>query len=499
MTVVTALSTSTLPDVARLDVAVPQYDRRAVSLGIVHFGVGGFHRSHQAMYLDSLMNRELAHDWGICGVGLLPGDQQMRDVLRAQDSLYTLIVKAPNGTRTARVIGSILDYLYGPDEPEEILGTLTSPDIRVVTLTLTEAGYNVHRVTGQFDPGGPDITHDLAHPDAPRTAFGFVVEALARRRASGLAPFTVVSCDNVQGNGHVARTAFSGFAELRDPELASWVRTHVAFPNSMVDRITPATTDDDRATLQGEYGIADAWPVVCEPFTQWILEDSFGDGRPPFDIVGVQLVADVEPYELMKLRLLNASHQALGYAGYLAGYRYVHEASADPAFVEFLLGYMRDEALPTLPPVPGVDLQAYIAELIERFANPEIRDTLARLCVDASERIPKFLLPVIRHQLDTGGPADRAIAVVACWARYAEGVDEQGEPIEVVDPAGDVLTTAAGRQRTDPLAFVENRDVFGSLVDDERFTRSYRRALSCVHDHGARAVVEALAERGTWD
>jgi len=496
VTVVTALSSQTLPTLDQPGIAVPQYDRRGISLGIVHFGVGGFHRAHQAMYLDSLMNQNLAHDWGICGVGLLPGDRRMRDVLRAQDHLYTLIVKAPDGTRSARVIGSIIDYLYGPDEPEEILDTLSSPDIRIVTLTLTEGGYNVHRVTGEFDPSDPDIGHDLAHPDTPRTAFGFVVESLRRRQAAGLPPYTVVSCDNIPGNGHVTRTAFSGFAERRDPALATWIREHVCFPNSMVDRITPATTDADTATLQREHGVADGWPVVCEPFTQWVIEDEFNADRPPLDKVGVQLVDDVAPYELMKLRLLNASHQALGYAGYLAGYRYVHQASADPAFVAFLRGYMREEARPTLPPVPGVDLDAYIDELLVRFANPEISDTLARLCADASERIPKFLLPVIREQLAAGHRPDRAIAVVACWARYAEGVDEWGQPIEVIDPDRDRLMALARRQR--PLAFVENHDVFGDLVDDRRFAASYRRALTRAHEHGARAVIEALAEHGSW-
>jgi mannitol 2-dehydrogenase len=494
----TALNAATLSDLRRPDVAVPQYDRKAITAGIVHISVGGFHRAHQAMYLDRLMNEGLAHDWGICGVGLLPGDRHMADVLHSQDGLYTLITKAPDGSRAARVIGSIVDYLYAPDETDAVLDKLASPDIRMVSLTVTEAGYNVHRVTGEFDPDGPGIADDLADPARPRTVFGLIVEAVSRRRAAGVAPFTIVSCDNVQGNGHVARAAICGFATLRDPELGAWVAEHVAFPNSMVDRITPATADDDYRIVREEFGIADEWPVVCEPFTQWVLEDHFTSGRPPLERAGVQVVEDVEPYERMKLRLLNASHQALGYAGYLAGYRLVHEAMADPAFVEFLRGYMCKEAIPSLLPVPGVDLDDYVAELLERFANPAIRDTLARLAVDSSERMPKFLLPVIRHQLGTGGPVDRAIAVVACWARYAEGRDEQGEPIEVVDAAAAVLTEAALRQHTDRLAFVENRDVFGDLVDDERFVASYRRALESLYSHGAQATIAALATTGSW-
>jgi mannitol 2-dehydrogenase len=486
-----------LGGIAQANVAVPAYDRKSLSGGIVHFGVGGFHRAHEAMYLDTLMREGLAHDWAVCGVGLMPGDRRTEEVMHAQDCLYTLIIKAPDGSRSARVIGSIVEYLFAPDDPGKVLKRLTAPAIRIVSLTVTEAGYNVHRVTGEFDPDGPGIAEDLAQPHAPQTVFGFIVEALARRRAAGTAPFTVVSCDNVQGNGHVTRDAILGFARLRDAELADWIDEHVAFPNSMVDRITPATTDDDRRLVREEFGVGDEWPVVCEPFAQWVLEDSFTDGRPPFERAGVQIVDDVEPYELMKLRLLNASHQALGYAGYLAGYRYAHEAMADPAFAELLRRYMYDEAIPSLRPVPGVDLNQYVEQLIERFGNPVIRDTLARLCVDSSERMPKFVLPVLHYQLEHGGPIDRATAVVASWARYAEGVDEQGEPIDIVDPLADVLTAAALRQREQPLAFVENRHVFGDLVDDARFVASYTRALSgLLNQGGVRAVIDGLAVEG---
>jgi mannitol 2-dehydrogenase len=479
-------------------VAMPRYDRRLVTPRIVHFGVGGFHRAHQAMYVDTLLNAGLAPGWGICGVGLLPADRRMAEVMRAQDCLYSLLERAPDGTTNLRLIGSIVQYLYAPEQADEVLEALTAPQIRIVTLTVTEAGYAVHRVTGEFDASTPGVAADLADPHHPTTVFGFIVEALERRRAAGTAPFTVVSCDNVQGNGHVTRTAVTGFARLRDPELGSWIEANVAFPNSMVDRITPATTAEDAAFVRDEFGIDDAWPVICEPFSQWVLEDVFPLGRPPLERAGVQVVSDVEPYELMKLRLLNASHQALGYAGYLANYRYVHEATADPAFAEFVRGYTRREAIPSLLPVPGVDLDGYIDELVGRFANPEIRDTLARLCVDSSERIPKFLLPVIRHQLSTGGPVDRAIAVVACWARYAEGQDERGDPIEIVDPACDVLTAAARRQHAEPLAFVENRDIFGDLVDNPRFRASYLHTLASLHERGARATIETLAADGAW-
>jgi mannitol 2-dehydrogenase len=364
---------------------------------------------------------------------------------------------------------------------------------RIVSLTVTEGGYNFNAVTGEFVADNPDVQHDLQPGVTPKTTFGLITESLARRRDRGLAPFTVMSCDNIQGNGHAARRSFVAFATLRDPDLGKYVEQTVEFPNSMVDRITPVTTDEDREEVRKRFGVDDRWPVVCEPFTQWALEDSFSQGRPPFEDAGVQVVADVEPYELMKLRLLNASHQALCYFGYLAGYRLVHEVAQDPLFADFLLAYMDREATPTLEPVPGIDLDEYKHQLIERFSNAQVKDTVARLCAESSDRIPKWLLPVIRHNLETGGEILRSTAVVASWARYAEGVDEQGRPIEVVDQLRDVLMAAARRQRDDPLAFIRNRDVFGGLIDNERFVSTYRSVLSSLHTKGARATLEDLA------
>jgi mannitol 2-dehydrogenase len=473
------------------DVPVPAYDRRRLGIGIVHFGVGGFHRAHQAMYVDRLMNAGRALDWGICGVGIMPFDRRMKEVMDAQDGLYTLVVKHPDGTFEPRVIGSILEYMFAPDDPEAVIERMADGQTRIVSLTVTEGGYNIHAVTGKFDTDNPDVVHDLQPGAVPRTTFGLITEALVRRRNRGVAPFTVLSCDNIEGNGHVARRSFAAFARLRDADLGAWVEREVKFPNCMVDRITPVTTDDDRAGLARRFGIEDQWPVVCEPFTQWVLEDDFG-ARPPLEDAGVQLVDDVEPYELMKLRLLNASHQGLCYFGYLAGYRLVHEVAQDPLFADFLLAYMDEEATPTLEPVPGIDLQNYKRSLIARFSNSEVRDTVARLCAESSDRIPKWLLPVIRHNLAHGGEITRSTAVVASWARYAEGVDEQGEPIQVVDRLKDRLTAAARRQRDDPLAFISDREVFGDLVDDQRFVSAYLAVLDSVHVKGARATLQEL-------
>lgn len=490
------LHPSTLADLPA-EVERPRYDRSALTVGIVHIGVGGFHRSHQAMYLDRLMNAGLASDWAICGVGLLPGDARMRDVMGEQECLYTLMLKDAGGQRQARVVGSIVEYLFAPDHPEGVIERMTDPAVRIVSMTVTEGGYNVHQVTGEFDGANPDVVHDLEHPARSRTVFGLVVEALRRRRERGVAPFTVLSCDNVQGNGDVARTAFTSFAALRDPGLAEWMQQEVAFPNCMVDRITPVTSEGDIAEVRDRFGVEDGWPVVAESFEQWVVEDRFPQGRPPFEVAGVQVVEDVEPYELMKLRLLNSTHQGMCYFGWLMGYRYAHEASADPAIARFLLDYMRLEATPTLKSVPGVDLAAYQLKLIERYRNPDVADTLARLCADSSNRIPKWLVPVVRDQLAAGGRVTNAAAIIASWARYAEGVDEQGQPIDVVDQHRERLVPVARRQREHPTAFIEEREFFADLADHPAFVDAYLDALRSLHEVGAAATVRRLAgERG---
>jgi len=480
-----------------LSIPVPSYDRSQVTVGIVHFGVGGFHRAHQAMYIDQLMDQGKALDWGICGVGVLPFDLKMKEAMQSQDCLYTLVLKASDGSWEPRIIGSIVQYLYAPDDPDAVIEKMADPATRIVSLTVTEGGYNFHPVTGEFDDTNPAVRADLAPGAVPATTFGLITEALVRRRSRGIEPFTVMSCDNIQGNGDMAQEVFAAFARLRDPELGEWVERNVRFPNSMVDRITPVTTDEDRAQISERFGIEDAWPVVCEPFTQWALEDKFTSGRPPLEDVGVQVVPDVMPYELMKLRLLNASHQALCYFGYLAGYRLVHEVAQDQLFANFLLDYMNREATPTLAPVPGIDLDAYKLQLIERFSNAAVRDTVARLCAESSDRIPKWLLPVVRENLAAGRDVTISAAVVASWARYAEGVDEQGEPIKVVDRLADTLQQIAARQREDPLAFVKNQELFGDLATEPAFTDPYLNALDSLHTSGARATLEALVRRST--
>jgi mannitol 2-dehydrogenase len=488
----TKLKDSTLEQIGKA-VTVPTYDRARVIPGIMHFGVGNFHRAHQAMYLDDLMNSGQALDWGICGVGVLPSDKRMRDVLSAQDNLFSLTLRHADGRLEPRVIGSIVRYLFAPDDPELVIRQLADPATRIVSLTVTEGGYNNHPVTGEFDLTNQMVVDD-ARSTTPSTAFGLIVEGLRRRRAAGIDPFTVMSCDNIQENGNVARASFIAFARLSDLELADWIESNVAFPNSMVDRITPVTTDADRVLVIDQFGIDDEWPVLSEPFKQWVLQDSFPLGRPPFELVGVQVVEDVTPYELMKLRLLNAGHQALAYFGYLAGYRFAHEAMADPSIRAFVRAYMDRDGTPTLHPVPGVDLDKYKGQLIERFSNPEVRDTLARLCADASNRIPKWLVPVIQANLANGVDVSLSAAIVASWARYAEAIDEEGQPIEVVDALASTLIARAREYPEDELAFVRDHDLFGSLVEHADFTEPYRATLRRLHDEGASASLRNLVE-----
>ena len=502
----TALTAAALPQIAQEDrVAVPDYPLEQRQVGIVHIGVGGFHRAHQAMYLDRLMRAGRDLDWAICGVGLLPGDARMRDALATQDGLYTLVTKAPDGSREPRVIGSIAEYLHAPEDPEAVLARMADPAVRIVSLTVTEGGYNYNPSTGEFQESTPEVAADIAADvttSAPRTMFGYVVEALRRRREAGTAPFTVMSCDNVRGNGDLARRMMLAYAELRDgaggagsEPMAPWIREHVAFPNCMVDRITPVTAPEDVAMVEQDFGIADRWPVVSEDFVQWVLEDHFPTGRPAWEKAGVQMVDDVEPYELMKLRLLNCSHQAIAYFGLLLGHTYADEAAVDADLAPFTrVLYMEREGAPTVPPVPGMDLDAYQDQLMERFANVHVKDTLARLAAESSDRIPTWLMPVIRENLAAGRDVSASAAIVASWARYAEGTGENGEQWPVVDRLRDRVMGAAAQHDEDLLAFLRDEELFGDLVEHEAFTRPYLAALTTLRERGARALLRELVQ-----
>lgn len=469
----------------------PTYDRSRITTGIVHMGVGGFHRAHQAMYLDRLMRQGKALDWGICGVGLLPQDSSMRDALAGQDYLYSLTLKHPDGHHEPAIIGSIHDYRFAPEDRAGVLEVMTAPTTRIVSLTVTEGGYNTDDETGEFLADAPGAAHDAANPHEPQTSFGYIVEALRLRREAGTEPFTVMSCDNLPGNGKVARKAVVSQARLSDPELAGWIDSNVSFPNCMVDRITPRTTPEDIAEVHDELDVEDAWPVVAEPFVQWVLEDKFPTGRPPYEEVGVQLVEDVVPYELMKLRLLNASHQGLAHWGRRLGMTYGHEAAADPQIAAWVRAYLEREALSRLLPVPGIDLAEYVDTLFERFTNAAIADTLARLAFFGPSGMPKFVLPTIRANLEDGGPIRLGAAMCAAWSLCCLGTDEDGQDIPVVD---DLAPFARAQEDGDDTAFIGNKQIFGDLAEDQRFRTTYLEELRALRSEGARARMEALVE-----
>lgn len=479
------MRTEALPGLRARGIPVPEYDRSGLVTGIVHIGVGGFHRAHQAMFVERLLSAGQGRDFAICGVGLLEADRRMARVLADQDGLYTLVLKHPDGTREARVIGSIVDYLFAPDGVDAVIERLASPDTRIVSLTITEGGYLLDPATGRFTPG-PDVQHDLAGPEAPRSVFGLVGAGLRRRRDRGLDAFTIMSCDNLAENGHVARAAFTAFAEMLDPELAAWIAAHVRFPSSMVDRITPVTTDDDRAAVR-ELGIDDAWPVVAEPYAQWVLEDNFAAGRPPLEQGGVQVVADVGPWERMKLRLANGGHQAMCHVGVLAGYRYAHEAAGDPAIAAYLAAYL-DEAAPTLEQVPGLGLEAFRGALPGRWTNPAIADTLDRIRTDSSVRLPPWLLPVVVDNLAAGRAVRASALACAAWAHACEGADDDGRPLPILDRAAEELARLAAEQQDQPAAFLRDRTLFGDLADDDRFRAAYLQARESLLTIGARAT-----------
>jgi mannitol 2-dehydrogenase len=468
-------------------VAAPKYRRSDLSAGVVHIGVGNFHRAHQAVYLDDLFNAGRDHDWAIIGTGVRNPDVTVREKLKEQDWLTT-VVEQEAETTSIRVTGSMIDFIR-PFDTAALLGRLSESKIRIVSLTVTEGGYYISPATQHFDPAHPDIVYDAEHAEAPKTAFGLIAAALKRRRAAGTVPFTVMSCDNIPGNGHVAENAVAGLAELADPELARWIRADVAFPNSMVDRITPATTDRERAFLRDKCGLEDNWPVFCEQFRQWVVEDRFPAGRPALESVGVTFTSDVAPYELMKIRILNGGHAAIAYPAGLLDIHFVHEAMADEQIGAFLETLTKREIQPVVPPPPNTNLDDYRELVARRFANPKIGDTIQRLCFDGSNRQPKFILPSATDRLKRGASIKGLALASALWCRYCYGETESGKPIAPNDPSWERIQTAAKRARNDPRAFLELRDIFGKLAEESNYVAAFSNALSALWARGVRSTL----------
>ncbi len=472
--------------------AVPSYDRSAVTPGIVHLGIGAFHRAHMAVYVDDLLDRDPS--WGIVGASLRRPDT--KEALEPQDGLYTVAIRDAAGTHP-RIIGSILGVLDANAEREALIALMASQEIRIVSLTVTEKGYCHDPATGDLDTRHPDIVHDLANPSAPRSAPGLIVEALARRRAAGIAPFTVLCCDNLPSNGATVKRIVTRFAALREDGFGDWVAEQVAFPSTMVDRIVPATTDADRETVAALIGAEDAWPVMAEPFTQWVIEDEFTSGRPDFAAAGAQLTSEVEPFERMKLRMLNGSHSTIAYLGYLAGHEHVSDAVADPAFRKLIHGLMTEEVIPTLH-MPDVDLAAYRDQLLERFSNPALKHRTWQIAMDGSQKLPQRLLGTIRDRLAAGGSITRLTLGVAAWMRYVTGVDEDGEAIDVRDPLALRMMAIAADAGEDAEALFDGlaalNEVFGTdLAGNSVFRSAVVGHLDALFDEGAAETVRQVA------
>jgi len=477
----------------RADIAVPKYRRADLSAGILHIGVGNFHRAHQAVYLDDLFNDGHSRDWAVVGAGVRAADALVREKLGEQDWLTTVVEQEAHSTK-ARVTGAMIDFI-DPSDAAATLAGLARPEIRIVSLTITEGGYYISPATQHFDAAHPDIVADAQNIGAPKTVFGLIAAGLNRRRKAGLAPFTVMSCDNIPGNGHVTENAVAGLAELADPELGAWIRREVAFPNSMVDRITPATSDRERRMLLEAFEVEDNWPVFCEEFRQWVLEDAFPAGRPALERAGVTFTGDVAPYELMKMRILNGGHAAIAYPAGLLDIHFVHEAMEDAQIRAFLEKLTKHEIIPTVPPPPGADLEAYRELIARRFANPKIGDTVTRLCLDGSNRQPKFVLPVAADRLKAGGRLDGLALVSALWCRYCYGETESGQTIAPNDPSWDRIQGAARQARHNPQAFLDMRDIFGALAENPAYVAAFSKALSALWNGGVRATLSDYLSR----
>ncbi len=480
------LSNATL-DLHSRRIEVPTYDRSSLQRGVVHIGAGNFHRAHQAVYFDELARSGISTEWGVTGVSLHSSD--VKEVLSAQDGLYT-VVQRGHDRQTARVVGSIGSYHYAPDDGVAVRAALADPETHVVSLTVTPNGYFLDPATREFIADTPDVRADLVAKQSFNTAWAYLAEALERRRRAGTAPFTVLCCDNIPDNTQAARTALVSFAALKDPGLARWIDTHVAFPSTMVDRITPQTSNSERRFVERTFGVADKWPVFTEPYCQWIIEDSFSDGRPPLDEVGAQFVADVSGHKTVKTRLLNGTHISLACLATLAGYQRTDEAMRDRVIYGYVEQLMRDEIQPLLPAVAGMNTPGYRNTLLDRLSNSKMSDQLPRLARRGSTKISSFLLPSLHEAIAQGRPHTLLMLALAGWARYLRGYDLKGATIRVDDPQADVLTRLATMEGPDPLLrheiFTELRllpsfrDRFGGMIadiDERGVIPTLRRAL----------------------
>lgn len=483
-----ALSAGTLSSLPS-SVCRPAYDWKSVPVGIAHVSLGAFHRSHQAVYTDDVLAKQVG-PWGICGIGALPSDKGLIESLKNQDTLYSVAMKGP-GRTDVRVVGSMRDATLMPGNVQAVLRRLEDPAIKILSLTITEKGYCHDPQTGRLNEKNPAITHDLENRDEPQSVIGLIVAALRRRQQRGLAPFTVLSCDNLPGNGHKTSDIVTAHARLQNDKLANWIETGVAFPNTMVDRITPVTTPGDKAALTENFGYIDEALVVCEPFCQWILEDKFTLGRPAWEQAGAQFVSDVYPYELAKIRLLNVIHTVLAYPAFLMGFVHVHEGASNALLKRYARTVMDEEITSTLRPVPGLDLEPYKTTILERFANQAILDTWERICSDGSSKIANQLVPIVYERLEKGQDVKGLALLVAAWFRYLTGVRDDKTTYTLNDPLATQLQKLAQASGTDARPLLAVKDIFGdNVVEKTVFVNHVCEFLPMIYEKGIKKVME---------
>lgn len=481
-------------------IARPTYDRAALRPGIVHLGIGAFMRAHLAVATEAAIHAGGDLRWGIVGVSMRKPDT--RDALAPQDGLYSVALRDTDEAARARqrlqVVGCLTQLLVAPEHPQAVLEAIAAPATAIVSLTVTEKGYAHDPATRALSVQHPDIVHDLAHPEAPRSAIGFLVHGLARRRAEGRGPVTLMSLDNLPANGHTLQGLVRTFAERVDPALARWIDASCTFPNSMVDRIVPRTTDTDREAVEAQFGLRDAWPVVAEPFFDWAVEDRFAAGRPAWNAGGARIVPEAAPWEMLKLRMVNGSHSAIAYLGAMAGSRTVDRALSEPALVRFIDALMRDEVAPTLPALPGLDLAAYRAGLLARFANPALAHRTQQIAMDGSQKLPQRLLGTVRDRLAAGQPIAHLALAIAAWLHYLRGRDEREQPYAIDDPMVEELAALVGRaetartprDRADRLVRIDV--VFGDLVGNAVLVDALTPALESLRTRGVVTTLKAL-------
>jgi len=467
---------------------IPKYDNTSISAGIVHFGVGNFHRAHQAVYLNRLFNKGLDKNWGIVGAGVMPYDEKMREALENQDYLFSVVEQSANDNNF-EVVGSIIDYLSVNDKLA-IIEKLSQENIKIVSLTITEGGYFIDYSTGLFDDKNPSIIEDAKSLENPKTVFGLILAALKRRKENNIEPFTVMSCDNIPHNGVVTKNTLVGLANMIDNNFADWIKQNVAFPNGMVDRITPATTQRERDSIVNNFQVSDEVPVFCEDFIQWVLEDNFPLGRPALEKVGVEFVEDVTPYENMKIRILNGGHAVIAYISGLLDIDLSYEAMRDPLVLEYLRKVEKDEIIPNVPAVPNTNIAQYYKKIEERFSNPKIEDSIRRLCLDGTNRQPKFIIPTIadciKNNIDFKGLALES----ALWCRYCYGTTESGATIEANDPNWDELHDIALKAKDNPTLWLDMKSIYGEIGMNSKFRDYFTKSLTALHTKGVRAVVQ---------